>query len=162
MYGAEEEDGGRAAAAAENIHPHPRRGAEAATRPQDDVKMGVVFGLLWLFTGFLQGVHGQGVYGKDVISIQFKYFELTHARAPHMLSECDFECTRAALISEYHKQQLDLVRDLARVRVRVCACVAGSWFIQSCHTRAWPKGTTGRRLHKHRYTHLSIQGQPQC
>lgn len=126
MYGAEEEDGGRAAAAAENIHPHPRRGAEAATRPQDDVKMGVVFGLLWLFTGFLQGVHGQGVYGKDVISIQFKYFELTHARAPHMLRECDFECTRAALISEYYKQQLDLVRDLAPVCARVC--VRG-WFV---------------------------------
>lgn len=80
--------------------------------------MGVVFGLLWLFTGFLQGVHGQGVYGKDVISIQFKYFELPHARAPYMLRECDFECTRA----EYYKQQLDLVRDLAPV------CVRG-WFV---------------------------------
>ena len=30
--------------------------------------MGLVLRLLWLFTGFLQGVHGQGVYGKDVIN----------------------------------------------------------------------------------------------
>lgn len=30
--------------------------------------MGSVFGLLWLFTGFLQGAHGQGVYGKHVTS----------------------------------------------------------------------------------------------
>lgn len=103
--------------------------------------MGVVFGLLWLFTGFLQGVHGQGVYGKDVISIQFKYFELPHARAPYMLRECDFECTRA----ECYKQQLDLVRDLAPVRVR-------AWLVRGSfsHTRAWHKGTTGRLLHKHR------------
>lgn len=100
--------------------------------------MGVVFGLLWLFTGFLQGVHGQGVYGKDVISIQFKYFELPHARALYMLRECDFECTRA----EYYKQQLDLVRDLAPVRVR-------AWLVRGSfsHTRAWHKGTTGRLLH---------------
>ncbi|KAI9537804.1 hypothetical protein NQZ68_022466 [Dissostichus eleginoides] len=30
--------------------------------------MGLVFGLLWLFTGFLQGVHGQGVY--DSVPLQ--------------------------------------------------------------------------------------------
>jgi len=30
--------------------------------------MGLVFGLLWLFTGFLQGARGQGVYGKRVIT----------------------------------------------------------------------------------------------
>lgn len=71
--GAEEEEGGAAAAAAaagnrtDNLIPG---GREAARRPEEDVKMGLVFGLLWLFTGFLQGVHGQGVYGKDVINIQ--------------------------------------------------------------------------------------------
>lgn len=37
-------------------------------RREEDVKMGLVVGLLWLVTGFLQGVHGQGVYGKDVIN----------------------------------------------------------------------------------------------
>lgn len=73
--GAEEEDGeGRAAAAAaaaagnRTDHLIPG-GREAARRPQEDVKMGLVFGLLWLFTGFLQGVHGQGVYGKDTVHI---------------------------------------------------------------------------------------------
>lgn len=42
-------------------------GGEAA-RAEEDEKMGLLFGLLWLFTSFLQGVHGQGVYGKDVSS----------------------------------------------------------------------------------------------
>ncbi|XP_047467686.1 MAM domain-containing glycosylphosphatidylinositol anchor protein 2 isoform X1 [Mugil cephalus] len=31
--------------------------------------MGLVFGLLWLFTGFLQGVHGQGVYAPPTVRI---------------------------------------------------------------------------------------------
>ncbi|XP_042244412.1 MAM domain-containing glycosylphosphatidylinositol anchor protein 2 [Thunnus maccoyii] len=31
--------------------------------------MGSVFGLLWLFTGFLQGVHGQGVYAPPTVRI---------------------------------------------------------------------------------------------
>lgn len=69
--GAEEEAGEAAAAAAaaaagnrtDDLIPG---GREAARRPEEDVKMGLVFGLLWLFTGFLQGVRGQGVYGKDV------------------------------------------------------------------------------------------------
>ncbi|TKS86256.1 hypothetical protein D9C73_020373 [Collichthys lucidus] len=63
----EEEEGGAASASAaaaagnrfDNLIPG---GREAARRPEEDVKMGLVFGLLWLFTGFLQSVHGQGVY----------------------------------------------------------------------------------------------------
>ncbi|KAM7376464.1 hypothetical protein PAMP_006195 [Pampus punctatissimus] len=31
--------------------------------------MGLVFGFLWLFTGFLQGVHGQGVYAPPTVRI---------------------------------------------------------------------------------------------
>ncbi|XP_078134261.1 MAM domain-containing glycosylphosphatidylinositol anchor protein 2 [Sander vitreus] len=31
--------------------------------------MGLMFGLLWLFTGFLQGVHGQGVYAPPTVRI---------------------------------------------------------------------------------------------
>ncbi|XP_030575161.1 MAM domain-containing glycosylphosphatidylinositol anchor protein 2 isoform X1 [Archocentrus centrarchus] len=31
--------------------------------------MGLVFGLLWLFTGYLQGVHGQGVYAPPTVRI---------------------------------------------------------------------------------------------
>ncbi|XP_041827265.1 MAM domain-containing glycosylphosphatidylinositol anchor protein 2 [Melanotaenia boesemani] len=31
--------------------------------------MGLVFGLLWLFTSFLQGVHGQGVYASPTVRI---------------------------------------------------------------------------------------------
>ncbi|XP_051254884.1 MAM domain-containing glycosylphosphatidylinositol anchor protein 2 [Dicentrarchus labrax] len=31
--------------------------------------MGLVFGLLWLFTGFLQGAHGQGVYAPPTVRI---------------------------------------------------------------------------------------------
>ena len=73
-YGAEEveEEGGAAAAGnrSDNLIPG---GREAARRPEEDVKMGLVFGLLWLFTGFLQGVHGQGVYGKDVINNVYIY-----------------------------------------------------------------------------------------
>lgn len=65
--GAEEGEGAAAGAAAGNRTDNLfiPGGREAARRPQEDVKMGSVFGLLWLFTGFLQGVHGQGVYGKD-------------------------------------------------------------------------------------------------
>lgn len=44
------------------------RGGETATRAEEDERMGALFGLLWLFTSFLQGVHAQGVYGKDVSS----------------------------------------------------------------------------------------------
>lgn len=62
--GAEKEEEGGAAAGnrTDNLIPG---GRDAARRPEEDVKMGSVFGLLWLFTGVLQGVHGQGVYGKD-------------------------------------------------------------------------------------------------
>jgi len=41
-------------------------GGEAVRRREEDKKMSLVFGLLWLFTSILQGVHGQGVYGKDI------------------------------------------------------------------------------------------------
>lgn len=57
--GAEEEGGGAA-------------GTELTTSSpagEEDVKMGLVLGLLWLFTGFLQGVRGQGVYGEYVTNI---------------------------------------------------------------------------------------------
>ena len=58
-------EGGAAAAAAgsrpEQLIPG---GRDAARRPEEDVKMGLVFGLLWLFSGCLQAVRGQGVYGK--------------------------------------------------------------------------------------------------
>lgn len=37
---------------------------------EEDEKMGLLFGLLWLFTSFLQGVHSQGVYGKDGVHLQ--------------------------------------------------------------------------------------------
>lgn len=73
----EEEEGGAAASAAaagnrtDNLIPG---GREAARRPEEDVKMGLVFGLLWLITGFLQGVHGQGVYGKHVTDVQLLCF----------------------------------------------------------------------------------------
>lgn len=66
--GAEEEEEGGAAAAGNRTDNLLPGGRAAARRPQDDVKMGSVFGLLWLFTGFLQGAHGQGVYGKHVTS----------------------------------------------------------------------------------------------
>lgn len=61
----EEEEGGAAGAAAgiraEELIPGERH---AERRPQDDVKMRLLLGLLLLITG-LQGGHGQGVYGKD-------------------------------------------------------------------------------------------------
>lgn len=41
-------------------------GREAGRRPERDVKMDGVLVLLWLLTGSLQSVHGQGVYGKRV------------------------------------------------------------------------------------------------
>lgn len=65
----EAEKGGAAASAAaagkrtDNLLPG---GREAGRRPERDVKMDVVLVLLWLFTGSLQSVHGQGVYGKRV------------------------------------------------------------------------------------------------
>lgn len=65
----EAEKGGAAASAAaagkrtDNLLPG---GREAARRPERDVKMDVVLALLWLLTGSLQSVHGQGVYGKRV------------------------------------------------------------------------------------------------
>ncbi|KAM7403795.1 hypothetical protein PAMA_004297 [Pampus argenteus] len=65
------EEGGRRRGTAagnptDNLIPE---GREAARLPQEDVKMGLVFGLLWLFTGFLQGVHGQGVYAPPTVRI---------------------------------------------------------------------------------------------
>lgn len=70
--------------------------------------MGLALGLLWLLSGFLRGAHGQGVYGKA-------HREL---RAPTRLrGQRD--------VTETHRvHQLDLVRDLARARLRVCACLA--------------------------------------
>lgn len=41
-------------------------GREAGGRPERDVKMDGVLVLLWLLTGSVHGVHGQGVYGKRV------------------------------------------------------------------------------------------------
>lgn len=109
--GAEEEEGGAAAAAAaagnrtDDLIPG---GREAAKRPQEDVKMGLVFGLLWLFTGFLQGAHGQGVYGKDVTDTQSVCCTFVHVK--HDVSTILTACN-----PEHHPHQLDLVRDLARV-----------------------------------------------
>lgn len=74
------------------------RGTELTTSSpagEEDVKMGLVLGLLWLFTGFLQGAHGQGVYGEYVTNAHF---------LPYM-----FTCSDT--ISRPHR--LDLVRDLA-------------------------------------------------
>uniref|UniRef100_A0A1A8RUY0 MAM domain containing 1 n=2 Tax=Nothobranchius rachovii TaxID=451742 RepID=A0A1A8RUY0_9TELE len=44
-------------------------GGEAATRAEEEEKMGLLFGLLWLITSFLQGVHGQGVYASPTVRI---------------------------------------------------------------------------------------------
>lgn len=58
------------------------RGTELTTSSpagEEDVKMGLVLGLLWLFTGFLQGAHGQGVYGEYVTDGHF-LFMLTCSR----------------------------------------------------------------------------------
>lgn len=67
--GAEEEEGGAVVVAGNRTDNLIPGGREAARRPEEDVKMCLVFGLLWLITGFLQGVHGQGVYGKDIADV---------------------------------------------------------------------------------------------
>ncbi|KAM4723741.1 MAM domain-containing glycosylphosphatidylinositol anchor protein 2 isoform 2-T2 [Anableps anableps] len=53
-----------------------RRGTEPTTwgvgggmGTEEDEKMGLLFGLLWLFTSFLQGVHSQGVYASPTVRI---------------------------------------------------------------------------------------------
>ncbi|XP_072221770.1 MAM domain-containing glycosylphosphatidylinositol anchor protein 2 [Leuresthes tenuis] len=46
-------------------------GGEAARRREEDEKMSLVFGLLWLFTSILQGVHGQGVYASPTVQIVY-------------------------------------------------------------------------------------------
>lgn len=43
-------------------------GRDAARRREEDVMMGAAVALLWLFTGFLQGAHGQGVYGETSLT----------------------------------------------------------------------------------------------
>lgn len=61
--------------------------------------MYLVFGLLWLITGFLQGVRGQGVYGKDVTDVQI----LCSTRSNIYTSLLDLKATP-------RPHQLDLVR----------------------------------------------------
>lgn len=74
VAGAEAAGGGAAASAAGNRTYDLIAVGREARRLEEDVKMGLVLGLLWLFTGIVQGVHGQGVYGKDVITISLTGF----------------------------------------------------------------------------------------